>query len=656
MTHLSEAIDLYEKAVKASPGGNRTPPSLFGLASCLIERNRNRHDLDKAIEILQKVSTRTNPLSSIHTAALALLGRAQCQRLESEQEPSRRELQAAVSTYRRVCTQLAKANPRAALIAAREWCSWAIKRGAWEEATEASDLGLVLSDAFVRERWARQDLQAWLHDARGLSTDAAYAWAALGDSTRAAIAVERGRAILLAMAMDSRTILGRLESSGHGDLANEYLGAAGRLAKLELAEGQPAHPGLITQARERAEADLDSAIAAIRSLPGCSGFLVRPSDDELLGRIVAEARLAPIIYLISSSSGGLAIIIRQTGSISTVALPHLARPELDEWIDKYLAAYDGRRRDPVEWRVVLAATTGWLWGAIVGPVIDALVADNASERPVRFVVVPTGNLAILPIHAASAAPQDEDIPGRCALDECLITYSPSAWVLREARSRLAAASSDDILVVEEPLPVSSWPLLGAANEAAAAAAAFPRRVQIRHSEATRSRVLEALPGHSVVHFCCHGFAEPSDPLSGALLMSNDEQIVVGDLIERQLVGTRLAVLSACETNFPGVIAVDEVVSMATAFVQAGAAGAVATLWSVDDLSTMVLMSRFYTEWRTNGHQPEDALRRAQIWLRDLTVAERASAYPAIDFEGSGEADGRPYANPHWWAGFTYTGA
>jgi CHAT domain-containing protein len=106
-------------------------------------------------------------------------------------------------------------------------------------------------------------------------------------------------------------------------------------------------------------------------------------------------------------------------------------------------------------------------------------------------------------------------------------------------------------------------------------------------------------------------------------MANDEILSLRDLLDLKLKGLRLAILSACETGIPGTNLPDEVISLPTGLLQAGAAGVVSSLWSVADLSTMVLLSRFYQLWRTDNLEPPAALRQAQLWLRDSTGPELA---------------------------------
>ena len=117
-------------------------------------------------------------------------------------------------------------------------------------------------------------------------------------------------------------------------------------------------------------------------------------------------------------------------------------------------------------------------------------------------------------------------------------------------------------------------------------------------------------------------------------------------------GLRLAVLSACETGLMGSENVDEAVSLPTGLLQAGAAAVVASLWAVSDLSTMLLLKKFYELWQTENQSPSEALRKAQIWLRDATEAELA---PLLCKRPRNPTD-RPFSHPYYWAAFSYTGA
>jgi len=99
---------------------------------------------------------------------------------------------------------------------------------------------------------------------------------------------------------------------------------------------------------------------------------------------------------------------------------------------------------------------------------------------------------------------------------------------------------------------------------------------------------------------------------------------------------------------------------------------------VADVSTAMLMVRFYQYWREEGLEPGYALRAAQRWVRDTTNQEKADYFyqfvqsptgqiPVsvaaefnnyILFSADMRNDGpnsRSLAHPFWWAAFYLTG-
>jgi CHAT domain-containing protein len=143
-----------------------------------------------------------------------------------------------------------------------------------------------------------------------------------------------------------------------------------------------------------------------------------------------------------------------------------------------------------------------------------------------------------------------------------------------------------------------------------------------------------------------------------------------------LTAARLVVLSACETGLIDIrqSSPDEFIGLSTAFMQAGAPAVLSTLWRVDDLSTMLLMERFYHVHLFEGMASAAALRAAQLLLRDSTAREmglverwrqvyetasdrrlKAIAIHSVKaFELHPER--RPFEHPYYWAPFTLVGA
>lgn len=190
-------------------------------------------------------------------------------------------------------------------------------------------------------------------------------------------------------------------------------------------------------------------------------------------------------------------------------------------------------------------------------------------------------------------------------------------------------------------------------EVAAAIASFPQPKVLKHEEATVESVLALLPDCNFLHLSCHGTANLREPLNSGLAMS-DGFLTLRQILDLKLSdqgGIRLAILSACETGLVGTELADEAISLTTGLLQAGVAGVIASLWSVSDLSTMLLLSKFYELWRTENQEPLEALRQAQIWLRDSTDGEIANSVGLF----TPTPDNRSYAHPFHWAAFSYTG-
>jgi CHAT domain-containing protein len=155
----------------------------------------------------------------------------------------------------------------------------------------------------------------------------------------------------------------------------------------------------------------------------------------------------------------------------------------------------------------------------------------------------------------------------------------------------------------------------------------------------------------------------------------------GDLRAMELRGalrSRLVTVSACQSAVPVIGGPSgEVFATSTAFLAAGSACVVASLWEVNDLATAILMTRFYEEMFEGELRPPEALRRAQLWLRDVNDLEtrdyledrpllnaelvrrsRGGEHLSARSSGAGGwlAPGRPFSDPVFWAPFIAIGA
>jgi CHAT domain-containing protein/tetratricopeptide (TPR) repeat protein len=151
---------------------------------------------------------------------------------------------------------------------------------------------------------------------------------------------------------------------------------------------------------------------------------------------------------------------------------------------------------------------------------------------------------------------------------------------------------------------------------------LPTRVRIQQ-QATRAWLIEILQRGSVVVASCHGVFDTEEPLQSGLRLASNERLTLRQVLSNEvnLHGLQLLILSSCQTAIVDLRGIsDEVYSLPAGMLQAGAKAVLASLWSVDDRATYLLMVRFAQEWFPSLHEvpPAVALARAQTWLRTVT--------------------------------------
>jgi CHAT domain-containing protein len=666
---LLSSIEVLEEAVATSPPNSSLVPvilSNLGLSrGQLADVTRDQSDLDAAIDIQRRADDRTPATAIFRSMNLSVLATSLRARYTRNGDPH--DLQAAIAAFRESCNVGLASHTEQVLTTAQIWGAWAVARRSWIEAAEAYEFALQATRDLFEAQLVRRHKETWLEVTRGLHSRAAYATAMAGDAETATLALERGRAMLLSEALErDHADLQRLASLGHQDLADRYWLAADRVAELsrppdatavapnpdtERLEGQRVAALRVTRA------DLGHAIASIREVPSYERFLAAPVFSD----VQASATTGPVVYLASTEAGGLALVVNDVGDgdVRVVWLPALTEEAVRIRSEAFRQAHDRRHQDSGAWLDTIDQVTRWLADAAMTPVLDALGPTE------RATLIPAGLLGLLPLHAAWTPDPSRPTGRRYALDQVLLTYAPNARASQAAQQLATRVGAGGILAVNDPRPVRAAPLPGAVREIQAALAAFPRSTHLSGEKATKATVLAAVGDHPVLHFACHGYADAMQPLESSLLLAHDEQLRLRDIMDRHVTNARLAVLSACETAIAGSDLPDEVVNLPTGFLQTGMAGVIGSLWSVADISTSLLMVRFYQLWRQNGLAPAEALRRAQQWIRDSTNGEKQAAFPDIPAlagpTGSAVmrafwADARASDHPYYWAAFTYTGA
>lgn len=441
--------------------------------------------------------------------------------------------------------------------------------------------------------------------------------------------------------------------------------------RLELLDG--GDPGELAEIGRRLESALGEhrqAEADLRaSSPRYSG-LVRPqplSVDEIR-REVLDGRALLLEYALGEEGSFLWAVGPDT--LRSFDLP--PRPRIEKAARRW---YDALKVHPGDGAVPEAEAreaADELGAMLLGPVAGLL-----SDQP--LLIVADGALQYLPFGALPMPPAPASPAGSrraLVIEGHEVTSLPSASALavlrrelagRAEAPRLLAVLADPVFGASDPrvtaalprgtaegAPVATsrgaeidlrrLPRLSFSRDEADAIAGLVPEAQLYKAlgfAASRSAVLSGeLARYRMVHIAAHGIIDSRRPeLSTLVLSLVDERgqpqnglLRLHDIYNLELQAD-LVTLSACQTALGQEIRGEGLVGLTRGFMYAGAARVLASLWSVDDRATAVLMKSFYGHMISGGMTPVAALGRAQSEMARSPL----------------------WSSPYYWAGFSLQG-
>jgi CHAT domain-containing protein len=554
--------------------------------------------------------------------------------------------------------------------------------GHWEEACAAYLEAIAAGDTLLAAAYTEEGRQAEVGETAQLYARTAYCFLRLGQPAEALVRLEQGKTRLLAEAL----ALGDADLTGLPDASRQaVLQARQDVRALEaemcLPPETPARRSdrMLAAALRQARTELTHCIAAIRR--DQPDFM--PSGLDLLGLLgtipVGGALVAPLF-----TSQGSAVFILPSGT-ETVTADHLLwldhvtdshvatllqGPSNVSTLGGWLGAYLNRHTDPHGWFAAIEQTGQALWEMLLEPIQQRLATVGLAEgAPV--LLMPQGGIGLLPLHAAWRKVEGTR---RAFLDDYTVSYAPSGYALTVSQRRQREPHRRQRSLLAVINPTANLPFTPLEGEAVMALFDPATRHHLVEGEATMDAVVQGASGRSYVHFACHGFYAWLDVMQSGLLLADGNLTLTEILARLDLKAVRLVILSACETGLTDIRHPDEYLGLPAGFLQAGAQAVISTLWTVDDLSTMLLMEQFYQVHLHDHVPPAGALRQAQRWLRDLTAEHLRQRFAAerealLTTRMSGKVvsaqyrrfatldpDARPFAHPFYWAAFTFSGA
>ena len=482
---------------------------------------------------------------------------------------------------------------------------------------------------------------------------------AWGDAVRA---MESGRALTLAATMTLGTVAERLRDAGHHDLADEW----------DAAEDESLDDLMPSDLPSRAVVALDAAATA------------PPEPGEIVAALRALGQDA-LVYLVPGDPQrfGYAVFVWPDGAVTGTTLPKLVDTpggdvhHFHQVYDAMRAATDPDERDRLRrrWTAALDGLLPWAWSAAMEVVLSTV--GRGTTLP-RITLIPVGQLSGVPWHAAHSRYPDRTL-GRptYAIDRAVISYAAAARILVDSAERPAMPLDGSALLIGNPAGADN--LEWAEKEATALWRAFypdadyfgavadlgdgrapdrPRR------ECSHTDLLAGLPGGTrcrpVVHLSCHAGlpgGSPAGSVLGARLVLGPGGLALSVAkILRQATGRPrgnpgpLVDLAGCNTHLTGQVH-DEALTLATAFLVAGAATVLGSQWRVLDRRTALLMFVVHHHLRVGGLPPAEALRAAQLWMLD-PARQPVATMPPLLREAVRATD---LTQPRGWAAFVHQG-
>ena len=393
-----------------------------------------------------------------------------------------------------------------------------------------------------------------------------------------------------------------------------------------------------------------------------------------------------LVWYVTNQDMLVFIVSRQWSNPRVLRWGEGDRNALRNWVNEYFRGYLHHKMD---WEATLTYQLQEL--ARILHLDDIL--QEIPENYDHLLLIPHRFLHLLPLHALPIESMSkiegfpvpmtaQSIP-HTLLDRFFegVSYAPNFQALQLAQNRHRPEFTR-FLGVQNPTHDLSY----ADVEVSTIGQGFQLNAETLVGQAAdKSRVSEALLGVHCAHFACHGYFDFEFPLKSALILAGtrvegnavdgeqdfvesvdgaialEKCLTLGGIFELDLTQCRLVTLSACETGLTDFRSLtDEYIGLPSGFLYAGSPSVVSSLWAVNDISTALLMIKFYENLQEN-RSVAVALNWAQRWVRDSTGDELQQWMKEkpllmgrtlrIQLQRRFRQEERPFRDPLYWAGF-----
>ena len=388
----------------------------------------------------------------------------------------------------------------------------------------------------------------------------------------------------------------------------------------------------------------------------------RPNYNQI-NEIVLKAGF-PLVYLISSAWGSIAIIVNNR--VEILQIPKLHRSEIQELLNAENGYINNISHITGELEISLENIQKILDEHLIPPLVS-WCKQNEIES---IGIIGLGDIGMLPIQVST-------VPAGLS-----IHLLPSARALNLSlnRRKVIDPSKIKLLTIGDMNSNGLPPLKYSGIESLVFEDLFRSTgasVYDSSSELTLASIESEINNATHIHFSCHGNFTPFSPLNSVLYLDGDEKLSIENLLRPALrfFGTELVILSACNSaSVEHWKTPDETIGFPATFLAAGAKTVIAAQWPVSDRATFILMQQFCKELLRNNFDASRSLLNAQIWLQKATKQEIRDAIIQIhgslsnnemraksilkELQANIESldNEYPFKDRQYWAGFVCVGA
>jgi CHAT domain-containing protein len=618
-SHLPAARDSYEKAsARASDSGEQHLLATATLRLALVQREEKRF-VESAVmarRALEAARTMESPsLEAEALLALADLARRQRQFAES------------LTSYAAALQAIEPVGDPELLWQIHFGRALAEKALGQREAAEKSLIVAIEVIEGVRSRLQEQRFRTgYLQDKYDVYVELVRLQLELGRAGDAFVTAERLRARHYAEQLGGRSPAPlTAEERQREDRLRGRIRQLQNVLTEELTQDIPASRQLavttmsqeLVLAEQEYQSFLDDRMAAVHgapvagALPDVPGVQARLRDGEAL-----------VEYVVGRDGVAAFVITRERAAAKFLDVGRADLEARIQLLRDLMSRPAGRR---------------WLEPArsLSAALIEPLQAEDWLAGTRQLYVVPHGVLNYLPF---SLLPDRRAGDEQLLIDAYSLAFLPTAAML--LRDSEPAASPRTLLAMAP----SRSRLRHAPEEVRAIDAMFrPHSRMLIGTQATESRFKSLAGNYAVVHLATHGQFNRLNPMMSGVELeadgTDDGLLQVHEVLGLHL-SADLVTLSACDTalgsgHFAEVPAGDAFIGMTRAFLSAGSESVMATLWEVDDLSSVQLMQRFYAHLS----EPTESTGKA------LALARAQREFRAND----------RLAHPYYWAPFVVVG-